>query len=332
MTSSETSLLALHQAQDQAYDSPAPMPPYQAGRSIVTSCYRSEIPGTWILLTELRRLKMPLPIEVFYRQGELNDAEISEMEKISPGQIVFKMIKSTANDFKDRWGNSKGWSTKVFAILESQYAENLWIDCDNVPIRNCMDLFDDPEYSKKGSLFWRDVYSIDRADQYHSGSVMWQVFRVTPNDGEPFESGQFLINKPMVWDQFNMMLHFTINNQIYYQFGGDAECWRLAWQLVNIKKNQYHSSFNYHSSQDVPYGMIPYGPFHKGVPNPWGKYGGGSVMVQRDRQGRELFNHRNINKWRWKGDNPYNADVINESNYHMIMRHIKTKYGVSGDG
>ena len=74
---------------------------------------------------------------------------------------------------------------------------------------------------------------------------------------------------------------------------------------------------------------MPYGPFHKGVQNPWHKYGGGSVMVQRDRKGDELFNHRNLNKWRWKEENPFNHDVQNEFSYHAIMRHIKSKYGVT---
>jgi hypothetical protein len=325
----ETNLQQLHLEQETAIKTPIPMPQYLAGKSIVTSCYRSEIPGAYILLSELHRLDFNIPIEVFYREGELNQDEISEMQKISPGQIVFKKLQSPAMNFVDRWGNVKGWSTKVLAIFESQYEENLWIDCDNVPIRNCMDLFSDTEYLQKGSMFWRDVYSIDRADQYWSGSDMWKIFDVVPNDGEPFESGQFLINKPKVWLQFSLMHYYTTRNEIYYQFGGDAECWRMAWQRVSISQNGYHSKFNYHSSDQVPYGLMPYGPFHKGVQNPWHKYGGGSVMVQRDRKGDELFNHRNLNKWRWKEENPFNHDVQNEFSYHAIMRHIKSKYGVT---
>ena len=324
----EINLDQLYAAQDHAIDNPLSMPNYKQGKSIVTSCYRPEIPGTYILLSEIVRLDIKLPIEIFYREGELNADEIAELSKISPNQISFKLIKSNAANFKDQWGNSKGWSTKVYAILESEYAENLWIDGDNVPIVNCEFLFNDEEYISKGSMFWRDVYSIDRANQYYNGSDMWKVFRVNPNDGEPFESGQFLINKPKVWTQFSLMVHFTENSQIYYSFGGDAECWRMAWQNVSIKQGKYHNSFNYQASNEVPYGMMPYGPFHKGVQNPWHKYGGGTVMVQRDRTGAELFNHRNIMKWKWKEENVFNQDITNEVTYHMIMRHIKSKYGV----
>jgi hypothetical protein len=327
----EVSIDKLNQSKEYVLQHPIPMPQYQSGRSIVTSCYRAEIPGMFILLKELQRLEFNVPIEVFYREGELEANEISELTNVWPGHIEFKRITANAKDFKDRWGNAKGWSTKVHAIIESKYAENFWIDGDNFPIRNCIDLFNDPEYQVKGSLFWRDVYSIDRANQYHDGGQMWQIFDVEPNDGEPFESGQFLINKPAVWQQLSMMLHFTENCEIYYNFGGDAECWRMAWQYVAQKNNGYHARFNYHASDQVPYGLMPYGPFHKGVQNPWHKYGGGTVMVQRDRSGKELFNHRNITKFRWKGENPYNDDVQNEMTYHMIMRHLKTRYGVSDD-
>ena len=328
MDNMEINLKEIHEACQHAINNPVELPNYTIGKSIVTSCYRESIPGTYILLSELYRLDMNIPIEVFYRDGELDDNETEELSNIWPGHIFFKKIRNNISNFKDKWGNVKGWGTKVYAIVESEFSENLWIDSDNVPIKHCLSLFDDTEYKEKGSLFWRDVYSVDRSDQYCSSSNMWKLFGIEPNDGEPFESGQFLINKPVVWNQLNLMMYYTNNSQLYYNYGGDAECWRMAWQLINIAQGKYHTSFNYHASNEVPYGFMPYGPFHKGVQNQWHKYGGGTVMVQRDRNGDELFNHRNITKWSWKNENPYNEDIKNESTYHLIMRHIKTKYGV----
>lgn len=323
----EITLQDLYDLQEKAMANIPAMPTYTPGRSIVTTCYRPEIPGTMILLSELTRLDFNLPIEIFYRDDELNEHEIHELHRVSP-LVKVKKLESTIHNFQDKWGNVKGWATKVYSIIESEYVENLWIDCDNFPIRNCVDLFNDEEYVKKGSLFWRDVYSVDRADQYCTASDMWRVFNISPNDGEPFESGQFLINKPMVWDELMLMKFYSDNNAVYYSFGGDAECWRMAWQYMSIKKDGYHQKHNYHMSADVPYGFMPFGPFHKGVQNPWHKYGGGSVMVQRDRNGNELFNHRNINKFSWHDENPFNEDIQNEQNYHIVMTHLKAKYGV----
>jgi hypothetical protein len=325
----DTDLQALYAIQDAYYNATPACPAYKPGRSIVTSLYKKEIPGAYVFFTELNRLGCNLPIEVFYREGELDALEIGEFKSTWPKNLNFYQIQSTAKNFVDRWGNTKGWSTKVYAVVESGYQENLWLDIDNIPICNPAFLFDDGEYQSKGSLFWRDLYSIDRADQYCRNSDMWKIFRVPYNDAEPFETGQILLNKPKVWQQLYMLLCFSDNLETYYQFGGDAECWRMAWQHCAVRNQQYHAENNYHASDHVPYGFMPYGPFHKGVPNPWHKYGGGTVMVQRDRKGKELFNHRTINKFNWK-DNPFNDDVENEAMYHMAIHHLKTKYGQTG--
>lgn len=327
----QVNLETINQSKQYVLTNLPPMPAYKPGKSIVTSCYRPEIPGMFVLLKELHRLNFNLPIEVFYRAGELDTNEITELTNVWPQNITFKQIQSNAKNVTDKWGNVKGWTTKVHAVIESEWAENLWIDGDNYPIKNCVDLFTDNEYESKGSLFWRDVYSIDRANQYCDTAIFWQIFDVTPNDGEPFESGQLLINKPKVWQQLSMLLHFTENCEIYYSFGGDAECWRMAWQYVSQKTGGYHATFNYQQSDAVPYGFMPYGPFHKGVQNPWHKWGGGTVMVQRDRNGAELFNHRSIGKFRWQGENVFNQDVTNEMTYHMILRHLKVKYGIKDE-
>ena len=141
-----TTLDDLHAEQNKVYQSIGTPKEYKPGKSIVTSCYRQEITGTYILLTELKRLGFNCPIEVFYREGELIDDEVQELTRLYPDYVVFKKLKKTFEPFTDRWGNQKGWATKVYAILESEYEENFWIDSDNFPIRNCLDLFEDAEY------------------------------------------------------------------------------------------------------------------------------------------------------------------------------------------
>ena len=150
----EVNLDLLNQSKQYVLNNPPAMPAYKPGKSLVTSCYRTEIPGMFVLLKELNRLNFDLPIEIFYRSGELDPSEIHELSNVYPQRVQFKQIKSNAKNFQDRWGNVKGWSTKVHAVIESEWAENFWIDGDNFPIRNCMDLFNDTEYQSKGSLFW----------------------------------------------------------------------------------------------------------------------------------------------------------------------------------
>ncbi len=316
----------IYSAVEELYQMDAAAPFYKQGKSIVTSMYNSEFAAGYVLINELVRLEHSLPIEVFCRQGELNDKQISVLEAVSP-TIKVKIIKGNAKDFTTPYGTKAGWSVKIYALYESEYQENLWIDSDNYPIRNVEFLFNDAEYQSKGSLFWRDVMSTDRANRYHDGAPLWPVFRVQPNDAEPFEAGQLLLDKIKCWPQFRLVKHYADNCEYYYHFGGDTETFRMAWQHHAARTNGYYSYINYHANQSlVPYGFMPYGPFHKGLVNQYGKWGGGTVMVQRDRDGRELFNHMNINKFKLT-NNVFNIDIQNEYFYHDHINTLKTILG-----
>lgn len=318
----EINLQDLRSAIDQIYLRPEPLPAYQQGRSIVTTVYDKEFASGFVLLSELKRLGCQLPIEVFYRDGELSQRQVDILQAINPSVIRVRCLQGQPKNFVTPYGTTVGWSTKIYALLESSWAENLWIDSDNFPIKNPEFLFEDPEYLVKHCMFWRDVFSTDRANRYHDQAPIWPIFNVTPNDAEPFEAGQLLINKPGVWSQFNLVKHYADRCDIYYNFGGDTETFRMAWQSHSIRYGGYHTYINYHESADVPYGFMPYGPFHKGVQNQYHKWGGGTVMVQRDRHGNELFNHRNINKFNLIS-NVYNEDVANEDFYHSHVDTLK---------
>jgi hypothetical protein len=304
------------------------VPPYKPGRSIVTRVYSDELASGYVLMRELAIQKVDLPIEIFFRKGELSLREQAMLMSPNPHNITVKEITGKAKDFVTPHGHRAGWSTKVYAVFESEYAENLWIDSDSFPIRNPEFLFDDPEYKQKGSLFWRDVFSTDRANRYFDNAPIWTIFKIDINDAEPFESGQFLVNKPQCWFEMNLVKHYAENCEIYYHFGGDAETWRMAWQYCHQMNGKVSPRMNYHMDTNGPYGFIPYGPFHKGPPNQYGKWGGGTVMVQRDRQGLELFNHRNIHKFKI-GQNEFYNDITNESRYHESVNLLNVLFGIN---
>jgi alpha 1,2-mannosyltransferase len=311
----------LHNAVDEMFRTNNAIPKYQKGKSIVTSIYSKEFVTGFVLLKELERYAVSLPVEVFYRENELTPEQINILLKCKL-KLSIKKIKGNAKDFITQYGSIAGWSTKVYALLESDYCENLWIDADNFPIGNPEELFNDIEYVNKGSLFWRDVMSPDRANRYHDNAVMWPIFKVTPNDAEPFETGQMLINKLKCWQQMLLVKHYADNCEIYYNFGGDAETFRMAWQHYYLRNVGIIWHINAQSDSNTSYGFMPYGCFHKGVPNQFSKWGGGTVMCQRDRNGYELFNHRNINKFKLN-DNIFNQDITNEQFYHQHIETLK---------
>lgn len=279
--------LILHQERDHAIVDWGTTPPMMDGRGIVTSIYDAEFASGFILLSELKRLQVPLPVEVFYRRGELSSEQIEILENIGL-DLKVRVLEDEVH----------GFAIKPFSILRSRFAEVLWIDCDNVPIRNPAFLFDDPEYLSKGSLFWRDVSGVDRSLRWHPGSPVWDAFGVPYNDGEEFETGQLLIDKRKCWQELGLTIHYNREAETYYQFvHGDKDTFRFAWLVTHIRRGGQAHGGNYLSSPNVPYGFMPFGPFHVGEPNPWNKWGGGSVMQQRDRMGQPLFNHRSIDKF-----------------------------------
>ena len=268
----------------------AQLPPPHAfqGRGIVTSIYDKEFASGWVLLCELARLGCTLPLEVFHAKGELSPAQVALLEQAYPHTTV----RCFAED------GLKGFPLKVMAMFQARFEEILWLDSDDFPIREPSFLFDDPEYVEKGSLFWRDVCGADRAGFWHAGAPVWEVFEVPSNDAEEFETGQLLIHKTRCWPELCLTLHINRNHGFYYRFMyGDKDTFRMAWWHLHVKRGGQMLRDNALTGP-VPYGFMPYGPFHVGRPNPWKKWGGGSVMVQRDREGEPLFNHRNLNKWR----------------------------------
>lgn len=258
------------------------------GRGIVTSIYDKEFASGWVLLSELARLGCQLPLEVFHAKGELSTQQIELLHSAYPHTTVRCLTEEGASSFP----------IKVLAIFHSSFNEVLWLDSDNAPIREPSFLFDDPEYLQLDSLFWRDVSGADRARVWHPEAAVWQLFEVPANDAEEFETGQLLINKTRCWVPLSFTLFLNMNSAFYYRFMyGDKDTFRMAWWHIHLKNGGTIHPQNTLNGP-MPYGFMPYGPFHVGRPNAWKKWGGGSVMVQRDREGEALFNHRNQFKWR----------------------------------
>ena len=173
----EIDLTALHEAQRMSITMFGRLPREHAGRGIVTTVFDREFPSCWVLLSELARLKVQLPIEAFHREGELsprNRALINSLEL----PLTFRQLEEPIVRF----------GLKPFSIWRSRFREVLWIDCDSFPIRDPSFLFDDPEYRQKGSLFWRDVFGVDRSTVWHPRADVWRILTsrpTTPRNSRP---------------------------------------------------------------------------------------------------------------------------------------------------
>jgi alpha 1,2-mannosyltransferase len=146
------------------------------GRGIVTTGGNADT--TARLITLLRFLRheynVTLPIEIWTFPGELPSSSPS-----------FGLTKDE--------GAWKNFQIKGLAIALSNFKELIYLDSDNIPLRDPTYLFDTPSYTATGSgkaVFWPDL------SKDHVDNAVWRIMGVPCDlDDFTFESGQIVIDK-----------------------------------------------------------------------------------------------------------------------------------------
>ncbi|CAF4100304.1 unnamed protein product, partial [Adineta steineri] len=147
----------------------------------------------------LRRLNCRLPVEVFTYIGELTTNEIRQLQRIP--NVIVRMLQ------KDRTtvGEIPGpYAIKPDSILHSSFEHVLWLDSDNIVVRDPEYLFDMAHYKHSTAIFWPDFWSSSRRN------AIWKILDV-PCRAEDYEqeSGQLLINKRLAWKALNLASYLT---------------------------------------------------------------------------------------------------------------------------
>ncbi|KAL7419528.1 hypothetical protein Q5752_005439 [Cryptotrichosporon argae] len=182
------------------------------------------------LLRHLRRLGVDLPVEVFHYAGELtNRAHRDEIESL--GGTIREVDGVHKVD-----GVWKNFQIKGLAIVQSSFRELLYLDSDNLPLRDPTHLFSAPAYVERGrAVFYPDL-SKDHAD-----NAIWRIV------GEPctlddwtFESGQIVVDKAgndglnlaALW----LAAHMQADMSFWFHLcGGDKDTFRWAWRMLDIE-------------------------------------------------------------------------------------------------
>jgi len=97
-------------------------------------------------------LNCTLPIQVFYNGND--DLPVEEQD------ILWKYDNISVDDisyyFDNQAINIEGWAIKPFAVLASKFEEVIIIDADVVYLHDPEELFDNKNYQKTGTIFFRD--------------------------------------------------------------------------------------------------------------------------------------------------------------------------------
>ncbi|RLN98842.1 hypothetical protein BBJ28_00018278 [Nothophytophthora sp. Chile5] len=244
---------------------------------IVMVVYPRLLPSAYATIHALREvLDCQLPIELWFRTIEMQKfpASLRMLQQLADSDSAGGI---TLHAIDDPWAS--GFNAKIFAIYNSFFDRALFLDADNVPVRDPSFLFESSEFVETGALFWPDFWHPDHTIfNIHSQSLVWELLGMPFVDMFEQESGQILIDRRrhaaplelVYFYAFHRPNHFYRLNLAY----GDKDLFRFAWLKLN-------ASFHMIQTPPAIAGKVLNASFC------------GMTMVQHDAQGEVLFLHRN---------------------------------------
>ncbi|KAF8588833.1 glycosyltransferase family 71 protein [Ramaria rubella] len=201
------------------------------GRGVVMTAGNKDTARTALVTLRMLRLeyKSSLPVQIFSFPGEITDQTVIDaMGELGATHHELPGLQKAA-------GAWKNFHLKAAAIIASKFAEVLYLDSDNVPLRDPAYLFDEPVYIEGGrAVFWPD-YNKD-----HPDNAVWRVLGKTCSYTEwELESGQILIDKRgnngLNLAALHVASHMQTNHDFWFLLsGGDKDTFRYAFWALSV--------------------------------------------------------------------------------------------------
>ncbi|GMF20800.1 unnamed protein product [Phytophthora fragariaefolia] len=247
-------------------------------RGIAMVVYPKLVASAYATIRTLRDvLGCRLPIEVWYRPDEMN--------KFPEGLEMLKNLTRKNNSTREltfqeiNHPKAVRFNAKIYAIYHSTFDEVLFLDADNVPVRDPTYLFETTEFVRTGAVFWPDYWHPGHTIFFiNAESLVWQLLDMPFVDMFEQESGQVLVDRRRHAAPLELVSFYGFHEPSYFSrmklAWGDKDMFRFAWLKLN-----------------VPFHMIQSPPSVAG--RMFGTSFCGMTMVQHDTDGEILFLHRN---------------------------------------
>ncbi|KAG6966092.1 hypothetical protein JG687_00005039 [Phytophthora cactorum] len=248
---------------------------------IVMVVYPKLAPSAYATIRALREiLGCSLPIEIWYRPDEMEHAPKALdplrylAQNSSGGQISFHQITDPV---------AKRFVAKIYAIHNSFFDRVLFLDADNVPVRDPSFLFNSIDFLQTGAIFWPDFWHpTSTMFGLHSQSMLWELLNMPFVDMFEQESGQLVVDRRRHGAPLELVLLYATHEPnffVHYKLAwGDKDLFRLAWLKLN-------ATFHMIETPPAMAGMVTNSSAFCGM-----------TMVQHDPEGEILFLHRNKHK------------------------------------
>ncbi|EGZ19016.1 hypothetical protein PHYSODRAFT_315438 [Phytophthora sojae] len=218
------------------------------GNGIVMVVYPKLLSSVFASISVLRSYNCTLPIELWISQPEV---------------VRTPSMRPTLEMLQQRFANVTvetiidptiaGFSTKIHAVQHSKFENVLFLDADNVPVRDPTFLFESNEFLEHGAIFWPDFWHPEKTIfNIQRESLLWELVDLPFVDMFEQESGQVLINRKRAALALEVLMFYAYHRPSHFErlvlAHGDKDLFRLAWMKTH-----------------TPYYMMPFPPAAAGV-------------------------------------------------------------------
>ena len=99
-------------------------------------------------ITALRMTNCSLPVEIWVTRSALPPCR----------QVIEQLLPNTRCRQFTASVEVSGWTSKFYALLFTNLDDALFIDADNVPVRDVNEVFDSAPYQETGAVLWPDLW------------------------------------------------------------------------------------------------------------------------------------------------------------------------------
>ncbi|GJJ14446.1 hypothetical protein Clacol_008710 [Clathrus columnatus] len=243
------------------------------GRGIVFTAGNADTLSRVVITLRFLRnhLNCNLPAAIFHFPSERPDPNSSLVAELA--SLNAKLVEATGRE-RDT-SRTKNYHLKAQSIVESEWAEVIYLDSDNLPAANPELLFEAPNYKRLGVFFTPDYWKTS------ASNPIWQIIGVQCRDEWEQEAGQIIIDKRKHLDAMLLSLYMLTDWQYWFYFSdGDKDVFRFA--MLALRK-RWALPGRYVGGGGLPRATLS-GDFCA------------HTMQQYDHLGRPLFIHYNLLK------------------------------------
>lgn len=199
-------------------------------------------------LKMLRGMNFTWPAEIFQYRDEHLSSDLNQT--YASLNATVRYVQGASKDFKS--DNEHNYQIKSHAIRDSSFREVLYMDSDNIPIRNPDFLFEDPMYADSSSpraTFWPDF------QKDHPANPIWRILGIPCQSDEwridsggseckvvallTHYTGQIMFDKAgndgMNLAALHIAAFMADNHKYWFKLaGGDKDTFRYAFHFLRI--------------------------------------------------------------------------------------------------